>query len=145
MHGFASDGRQDVQYYRFKDFEQNYDDEANDRMAGMQGNLSTRMGAALRHAGWHLTQQNAHKHLVLLVTDGEPADIDERDPQYLRQDTKKAVEDRAMQGVYTYCLTLVPNADRYVARIFGENNYSIVDNVARLPERLPNVFAALKA
>lgn len=134
-----------MQYYRFKDFKQNYDDEANDRMAGMQGNLSTRMGAALRHAGWHLTQQNAQKRLVLLVTDGEPADIEERDPQYLRHDTKKAVEDRAMQGVYTCCLTLDPNADRYVARIFGENNYSIVDNVARLPERLPNVFTALTA
>jgi hypothetical protein len=143
VHGFASDGRHDVQYYRFKHFEEHYDDEAKSRLAGMKGGLSTRMGAALRHAGWHLTQQNAQKRLVLLVTDGEPADIDERDPQYLRHDTKKAVEDLAMQGVYTYCLTLDPNADRYVARIFGENNYSIVDHVERLPERLPNVFAAI--
>jgi len=143
VHGFASDGRHDVQYYRFKDFDQPYDDEAKARMAGMKGGLSTRMGAALRHAGWHLTQQPAQKRLVLVITDGEPADIDERDPQYLRQDTKKAVEDLAMQGVYTYCLTLDPNADRYVARIFGENNYSIVDHVERLPERLPAVFAAL--
>ncbi|MEJ2425231.1 MAG: nitric oxide reductase activation protein NorD [Candidatus Thiodiazotropha sp.] len=143
VHGFASDGRHDVQYFRFKDFDQHYDDEAKARLAGMKGGLSTRMGAALRHAGWHLTQQNAQKRLVLLVTDGEPADIDERDPQYLRHDTKKAVEDLAMQGVYTYCLTLDPEADRYVARIFGENNYSIVDHVERLPERLPNVFAAI--
>ncbi len=143
VHGFASDGRHDVQYYRFKDFNQPYDDEAKSRMAGMKGGLSTRMGAALRHAGWHLTQQPAQKRLVLLITDGEPADIDERDPQYLRHDTKKAVEDLAMQGVYTYCLTLDPNADRYVARIFGENNYSIVDQVEKLPERLPAVFAAL--
>jgi nitric oxide reductase activation protein len=143
VHGFASDGRHDVQYYRFKDFEQPYDDDAKSRLAGMKGGLSTRMGAALRHAGHHLTQQSAQKRLVLLVTDGEPADIDERDPQYLRHDTKKAVDDLAMQGVYTYCLTLDPNADRYVARIFGENNYSIVDHVERLPERLPNVFAAL--
>jgi nitric oxide reductase activation protein len=143
VHGFASDGRHDVQYYRFKDFEQKYDDEAKSRLAGMQGGLSTRMGAALRHAGQHLTQQNASKRLVLLVTDGEPADIDERDPQYLRHDTKKAVEDLAMKGIYTYCLTLDPEADRYVARIFGENNYSIVDDVERLPERLPNVFAAI--
>ncbi len=145
VHGFASDGRHDVQYYRFKDFEQPYDDEAKSRLAGMQGNLSTRMGTALRHAGWHLTQQSAQKRLVLLITDGEPADIDERDPQYLRHDTKKAVDDLAMQGVYTYCLTLDPNADRYVARIFGENNYSIVDHVERLPERLPAVFAAITA
>jgi len=143
VHGFASDGRHDIQYYRFKDFNQRYEDEAKSRLAGMQGGLSTRMGAALRHAGWHLTQQNASKRLVLLITDGEPADIDERDPQYLRHDTKKAVEDLRMQGIHTYCLTLDPDADRYVARIFGENSYSIVDQVERLPERLPAVFAAL--
>ena len=83
VHGFASDGRHDVQYFRFKDFAERYDDEAKSRLAGMKGGLSTRMGAALRHAGWHLTQQNAQKRLVLLVTDGEPADIDERDPQYV--------------------------------------------------------------
>jgi nitric oxide reductase NorD protein len=143
VHGFASDGRHDVQYYRFKDFNQRYDDEAKSRLAGMRGGLSTRMGAALRHAGDHLLHQQSQKKLVLLITDGEPADIDERDPQYLRHDTKKAVEDLAMRGVYTYCLTLDPMADRYVARIFGENNYSIVDNVEKLPERLPSVFAAL--
>ncbi|MCP3688754.1 MAG: VWA domain-containing protein [Gammaproteobacteria bacterium] len=143
VHGFASDGRHDVQYYRFKDFNQRYDDEAKARMAGMRGGLSTRMGAALRHAGDHLLTQQASKRLVLLVTDGEPADIDERDPQYLRHDARKAVEDNVMKGVFSYCLTLDANADQYVSRIFGENNYSIVDNVERLPERLPNVFAAL--
>ena len=145
VHGFASDGRHDVQYYRFKDFDQRYDDEAKSRLAGMQGGLSTRMGAALRHAGSHLANSNAQKRLILLVTDGEPADIDVRDPQYLRHDTKKAIDDLAMQGVHTYCLTLDPEADRYVSRIFTKNNYSIVDNVERLPERLPSVFAALTA
>ncbi|MFT7531880.1 MAG: nitric oxide reductase NorD protein, partial [Gammaproteobacteria bacterium] len=35
------------------------------------------------------------------------------------------------------------DADRYVSRIFGENNYSILDNIERLPERLPAVFTAL--
>jgi len=143
VHGFASDGRHDVQYYRFKDFNQPYDDEAKARLAGMEGGLSTRMGAALRHAGWHLSQQPAQRRLVLLVTDGEPADIDERDPQYLRHDTKKAVEDLAMMGIHTYCLTLDPLADRYVSRIFGDNRYSIVDQVQRLPERLPSVFAMI--
>lgn len=143
VHGFASNGRHDVQYYRFKDFEQRYDDHAKSRMAGMQGGLSTRMGCALRHAGWHLTQQSAQKRMVLLITDGEPADIDERDPQYLRHDAKKAVEELAMQGVYSYCLTLDSQADRYVSNIFGDNNYAIVDDIEKLPERLPDVFAAI--
>jgi hypothetical protein len=143
LHGFASDGRHDVQYYRFKDFSQHYDDDAKSRLAGMKGGLSTRMGAALRHAGHHLLKQPERRKLILLVTDGEPADIDERDPQHLRHDTKKAVEELYSTGVLTYCLTLDPNADAYVKRIFGENNYTIVDNVDRLPEKLPTLFASL--
>jgi nitric oxide reductase NorD protein len=143
LHGFASDGRHDVQYYRFKDFAQHYDDDAKSRLAGMKGGLSTRMGAALRHAGYHLMKQPERRKLILLVTDGEPADIDERDPQHLRHDTKKAVEELYSKGVLTYCLTLDPNADAYVKRIFGENNYTIVDNVDRLPEKLPTLFASL--
>jgi nitric oxide reductase activation protein len=101
------------------------------------------MGAALRHAGHHLDQQSSRKRLILLLTDGEPADIDERDPQYLRQDTRHSVEELAARGIHSYCLTLDPNADSYVSRIFGANNYSIVDNIERLPERLPRVFSAL--
>jgi hypothetical protein len=143
LHGFASDGRHDVQYFRFKDFNQKYDDEAKGRLAGMKGGLSTRMGAAMRHAGSLLLKQPERRKLLLLVTDGEPADIDERDPQHLRHDTKKAVEELYSKGVLTYCLTLDPNADNYVKRIFGANNYTIVDHVDRLPEKLPTLFASL--
>ena len=143
LHGFASDGRHDVQYFRFKDFNQHFDDEAKARLAGMQGGLSTRMGAAMRHAGRHLLKQPERRKLLLLVTDGEPADIDERDPQHLRHDTKKAVEELYSQGVLSYCLTLDAHADSYVKRIFGANNYTIIDHVQRLPEKLPTLFASL--
>ena len=143
IHGFASDGRHDVQYYRFKDFEQRLDDDVKSRMAGMKGGLSTRMGAAMRHAGHHLMQRSEKHKLLLIVTDGEPADIDERDPQYLRMDAKKATQELAQAGIMSYCLTLDPEADRYVERIFGANNYTIVDQVERLPEKLPALFASL--
>jgi nitric oxide reductase NorD protein len=145
LHGFASDGRHDVQYFRFKDFNQHFDDEARSRLAGMKGGLSTRMGTALRHAGAHLHKQQEKRKLILLVTDGEPADIDETDPQHLRFDTKKAVEELYSTGVLTYCLTLDPHADAYVKRIFGENNYTVIENVERLPEQLPLLFASLTA
>ncbi len=145
LHGFASDGRHDVQYYRFKDFNQHFDDEAKSRLAGMQGGLSTRMGAAMRHAGHHLLKQPERRKLLLIVTDGEPADVDERDPQHLRHDTKKAVEELYSKGVLSYCLTLDPNADAYVKRIFGSNNYTVIDNVDKLPEQLPLLFASLTA
>lgn len=143
IHGFASDGRHDVHYYRFKDFRQAFDDEAKARLDGMKGGLSTRMGAAMRHAGRHLLRQPERRKLLLLVTDGAPADIDERDPQHLRHDAKKAVEELYAQGVLSYCLTLDANADAYVKRIFGANNYTVVDHVDRLPEKLPSLFASL--
>lgn len=143
VHGFNSDGRHDIQYYRFKDFLQPWDDEAKGRLAGMTGQYSTRMGAAMRHAGTHLVRSPQSRKLLLIVTDGEPHDVDVRDPQYLRHDTKKAVEDLAARGVTSYCLTLDREADDYVARIFGANSYSVVDQIERLPERLPAVFAQL--
>ncbi len=143
IHGFASDGRHNVEYFRFKDFDQPYNDVPKSRLAGMSGQLSTRMGAAIRHAGHYLKQQKSSKKLLLVITDGEPADVDVRDPQYLRFDTKKAVEEIARSGVTTFCMSLDPRADQYVSRIFGAKNYMVVDHVERLPEKLPLLYAGL--
>ena len=143
IHGFCSDGRHDVEYHRFKDFGQPYNEVPRARLAGMTGQLSTRMGAAIRHATHYLKHQRSSKKLLLVITDGEPADVDVRDPQYLRYDTKKAVEEAGRKGVVTYCMSLDPHADQYVSRIFGAKNYMVVDQVARLPEKLPMLYAGL--
>ena len=117
LHGFCSDGRHDVHYYRFKDFDQPYNDLVKARLAGLKGSYSTRMGAALRHAGAQLKLQPKSKKVLFVITDGEPADNDVRDPQYLRFDTKRAVEELAREGITVYALSLDPHADQYVARI----------------------------
>ena len=143
VHGFCSDGRHNVEYHRFKDFDQPYNEVPKARLAGMTGQLSTRMGAAIRHATHHLKHQRSAKKLLLVITDGEPADVDVRDPQYLRYDAKKAVEEAGRNGVLTYCMSLDPHADQYVSRIFGSKNYMVVDQVARLPEKLPLLYAGL--
>jgi nitric oxide reductase activation protein len=143
IHGFCSDGRHDVEYYRYKDFDQPYNEIPKAKLAGMVGQLSTRMGAAIRHASYYLKSQRSSKKLLLVITDGEPADIDVRDPQYLRYDTKKAVEEAGRAGIVTYCMSLDPRADQYVSRIFGARNYMVVDHVERLPEKLPLLYAGL--
>jgi nitric oxide reductase activation protein len=140
IHGFASNGRHEVEYYRLKDFDRPYDDHAKERLAGMRGQLSTRMGAAIRHAGQFLRYRRSARKLVLLITDGEPSDVDVRDARYLRADTKKAVDALAKYGVHTFCMTLDPKADEYVKQIFGERNYMVVDHISRLPERLPMLY-----
>lgn len=143
IHGFDSDGRHDVEYYRFKDFDAPYNETTRGRLAAMTGQLSTRMGAAIRHAGHLLSERSSQRKLLLLLTDGEPADNDVRDPQYLRFDTKKAVEDLSRNGIRTFCLSLDPYADDYVSNIFGQKNYLVLDHVTRLPEKLPALYLGL--
>lgn len=143
IHGFCSDGRHNVFYKRFKDFDQPWADLARARLMGAEGKLSTRMGAALRHATAHLVRARASRKLMLVLTDGEPADIDVRDPFYLRHDARHAVEAARRQGVVPFCLTLDPRADAYAQRIFGARNVQVLDRVERLPERLPQLYANL--
>ena len=143
IHGFCSDGRHNVEYFRYKDFDQPYNELPKARLSGMSGQLSTRMGTAIRHAGHYLRPQKSSKKLLLVITDGEPADVDVRDPQYLRYDAKKAVEEMARSGVTTFCMSLDPRADQYVSRIFGAKNYMVVDHVERLPEKLSLLYAGL--
>ena len=143
IHGFDSNGRHDVEYYRFKDFTEPYVDQAKARLAGMKGQLSTRMGTALRHAGHFLRNRRVSHKLILLLTDGEPHDIDVHDRQYLVFDTKRAVEDLRRHGIPTFCMTLDRGADEYVSRIFGARNYLVLDQLKRLPEKLPSLYLRL--
>jgi nitric oxide reductase activation protein len=143
IHGFCSNGRHEVEYYRFKDFSWPFDAHVKARVAGMRGQLSTRMGGALRHATQWLRQRPSDKRLILLITDGEPHDIDVHDPKYLLFDAKKAVEEASRAGIFTYCMSLDPKADQYVSRIFGARNYTVVDHIDRLPEKLPGLYLRL--
>jgi len=102
------------------------------------------MGAAMRHAGHYLSHRNSDKKILLLLTDGEPADIDVEDGQYLRADARKAVEELAANGVTSFCLSLDKNADQYVGEIFGRH-WRVLDRAEQLPECLPLLYASLTA
>jgi hypothetical protein len=140
--GFHSNTRHDVRYYHIKGFKEPWGDEVKSRLAEMEAGYSTRMGAAMRHAGHYLKTQKADKKLMLILTDGEPADIDAHDPQMLIQDARQAVNELDRDGIYSYCINLDPKADEYVSDIFGKQ-YTIIDKVAQLPEKLPTLFMSL--
>ncbi len=143
IHGFNSRGRQDVDYYRFKDFDQPYDDVPKAKIAGMAGERSTRLGAAIRHATHHLNEHKSSKKLLMTITDGAPADVDMPDRHYLRYDLKQALIEAQQSGIHSYCIGLDPRADEYISRIFGARNYMVVDHVKSLPEKMLLIYAAL--
>lgn len=143
IHGFHSDSRHFVEYFRLKDFNDAYDDGAKARIAGMRGWRGTRMGAAVRHATEILNERKSGKKILLIITDGEPSDMDVPDRRYLHDDAKKAVEAARRSGIHPYCISLDPAADWYVARIFGAMNYMVVDHIAHLPEKVLLIYAGL--
>ena len=140
IHGFTSNGRRDVSYFRFKDFGAPYGTQAKAALAGITPLLSTRMGPAIRHAGEFLRAQPSGRKLLLVITDGEPSDIDIHDPRYLMMDAKKACEGLMRHGIQPFCMSLDPRADKYVSTIFGRRNYLVMDKIARLPEKLPLIY-----
>jgi len=140
--GFSSNTRHEVRYQHIKGYSEAWDEEPKARLAAMEAGFSTRMGAAMRHAAHYLSAQKGEKKLLLVLTDGEPADIDVGDPKLLIQDAHKAVQELDQDGIYTYCINLDPHADEYVQDIFG-HQYTVIDDVASLPEKLPQLFMAL--
>ncbi len=140
--GFHSDTRHNVRYFHFKGFSEHWDDDVKARLAAMDAGYSTRMGAAMRHAGHYLKNQKADKKLLLILTDGEPSDIDVHDERLLIEDARKAVLELDTDGIFTWCISLDTKADDYIGDIFGQQ-YTVIDHVERLPEKLPLLFAAL--
>ncbi len=140
--GFHSNTRHELRYYRLKDFEENWSDDVKGRLAAMSGRWSTRMGAAMRHAGDDLKGLRTARKLLLLLTDGRPHDVDEKDERLLLLDARKAVQELERDGIQTWGINLDPEADRYAADIFG-GRYTVIDRIERLPERLPELFATL--
>jgi len=143
--GFHSDGREKVHYLRLKEFDEPYGDSQRSVLMRQQGSLSTRMGTALRHAGFRLSQQRAEKRILLLVTDGEPSDIDVVDKDYLVEDARHALHYLGMKGVTVFGLTLDKAAGSYMKKIFGARNYTIVDNALSLPVQLTRTLAQIAA
>lgn len=140
--GFNSDTRHEVRYQHIKGYGEHWDDTVKGRLAKMQAGFSTRMGAAMRHAAHYLAARQADKKLMLILTDGEPHDIDEQDPRALIEDAHKAVQELDHQGIYSFCVNLDPHADDYVTDIFGKR-YTVIDQVQKLPQRLAELFLTL--
>lgn len=145
IHGFSSNTRAEVYYYRLLEFGRPLEAPSRAVIGAVRGRYSTRIGAALRHAASHLRTEPSGQRAILLVTDGAPSDIDVHDPKYLIEDARMAVAEAREAGVRTACIAVDSAADAYVRRIFGWRNYCIADDARSLPARLARMSARLAA
>nr|WP_301289633.1 VWA domain-containing protein [Natronocella acetinitrilica] len=136
LHGFDSNGRNQVNYTHFKDFQEPFGSGQQALLDARESGLSTRMGGAIRHATALLKREQEEKKILLLITDGAPSDIDIVDDEYLVEDAREAVRDALAQGVQVFCLTLDQQGDGCAHRIFGLRRYLIVDSAEALTSHL---------
>lgn len=141
LHGFASNGRAEVRYLRLKDFGVPYGDEHRERLWALRPAWSTRFGAALRHAGACVAAEHNPSKTIILMTDGEPSDIDVFDARYLVEDAGNAVDMLAAQGIRTQCIGVDPRAYPVICGIFGRRHCVSIERGTRLVDVLPRVLA----
>jgi len=143
--GFASKYRDNVSYYPIKHFDEPLSADVRATIAAVSGRLATRMGAAIRHALSGFKDTSAGRRLLLILSDGRPADYDDGgDARYLHEDTRMAVKEALDAGVHPFCITLDPAGSEYLPAIFGPGHYLVLDNVDDLPRRLPEVYLRLR-
>jgi nitric oxide reductase activation protein len=140
---FSSAGRDDVRVTRLKDFKEPYDASVRARLAGLMPGLSTRLGAALRHAGAQIAPVRAHRKLILVLTDGEPCDIDVADARDLIEDARRATLVLKAKGIDVFGVTLDPSGVGSGVAIFGRGQHMPVRRLEDLPLRLAALYFRL--
>ncbi len=143
--GFSSRGRKHVDMYRIKDFDDEFDETVERRIAGIQPFDYTRLGAAIRHATDHLSKESAAIRLLILLSDGRPYDMGYGDMRYALEDTKMALSEAVRSDTKVFCITVDPEGPRYLEDMFGANRYTVIQNVSHLPTKLPRIYGALTA
>ena len=48
-----------------------------------------------------------------------------------------------MKGIVPYCITIDHSAREYIARLYGDYHYTVIDDVTVLPERLSRLYLHL--
>ncbi|HUN98084.1 MAG TPA: VWA domain-containing protein [Bradyrhizobium sp.] len=140
---FASDGRDDVRMTTVKAFDEAYGINSIARLAGLRAGLSTRLGTALRHAGRVINQSVSARKLVIVLTDGEPSDIDVSDSQELAEDARRSAIGLRANGIDTYGVVLGSSGMHAAAHVFGRGNTMMVHRIEDLPNRLSELYFRL--
>ena len=140
IHGFCSNGREDVRLLRIKSFAEPYGPTVKARLAGLSPGLSTRLGAALRYSGAELAAVAATRRILLVVTDGAPSDIDVPEVGDLVEDARQAVLGLHRHGIDAFGLTLDGVGGGAGAAVFGRTGHLPVRRIEDLPQRLSDLY-----
>jgi nitric oxide reductase NorD protein len=101
------------------------------------------MGPPIRHLTRLLAESEARIKLLITLSDGKPEDYDDYKGEYAIEDTRHALIEAKAQGVHPFCITIDKQAHAYLPHMYGEVNYICIDEVGKLPNRIPEIYRGL--
>jgi nitric oxide reductase NorD protein len=143
MLSFSGAGRHGVQVCTIKDFAERDLSSARRRIAALAPHDNTRLGAAVRHATTVLNAQPVQRRVLLVLSDGQPNDVDWYQGAYAVEDSRRAILDARAAGVHTFCLTVEQEEMEYLPYLFGPTGYRVLSRPEQLPEALLGVVIGM--
>ena len=123
-----------------KRFTDAYNSKVRARISGILPQDYTRMGAAIRHLTGILGEVEARTKLLITLSDGRPDDQDGYRGAYGIEDTRKALFEARTLGIHPYCITIDDEALDYLPHMYGAANFSIIDEVSKLPYKVSEIY-----
>ena len=140
IYGFSGRTHERCDLYRIKAFDEDYSNEVKARIAGIKPQDYTRMGVAIRHLSKLLSKVEAKTKLLITLSDGRPDDQDGYRGVYGIEDTRRALVEAKYLGIHPFCITIDNEAMDYLKHMYGPVNFTIVDQVDKLPYKVSDIY-----
>ena len=143
IYGFSGMRRSRSELYHIKHLEESYGETVRGRISAINPREYTRMGPPIRHLTDLLADSEAATKLLITLSDGKPEDYDDYKGDYAVEDTRHALIEAKNRGIHPFCITIDRQAHDYIAHMYGEVNYIVIDKVEKLPARMPQIYRNL--
>ncbi|MFC1579370.1 nitric oxide reductase activation protein NorD [Thermodesulfobacteriota bacterium] len=145
VYGFSGRTRKRCELYRIKGFDEPYGDRIKRRIANLRALEYTRLGPPIRYLTTVLEKMDARTRLLITLSDGKPDDYDGYRGDYGIEDTRQALLEAKRAGIHPFCITIDKSEHSYLSHIYGAVNYVFIDNLSKLPIRIPEIYRKLTA
>lgn len=143
IYGFSGMRRSRCELFHVKHLTEPYGEQVKEKISSIAPSEYTRMGPPLRHATALLKNVDAKVRLIITLTDGKPEDYDDYKGEYAIEDTRHALLEAKTVDIHPFCITIDHQARDYMKHMYGPANYIFIDNVRKLPLRMPEIYRVL--
>ncbi len=143
IYGFSGRTRKRCELFRIKGFEEHYGETVKARISGLEPLDYTRLGPPIRHLTGILREVAARTRLMITLSDGKPDDYDIYKGQYGIEDTRQALLESRRAGIHPFCITIDRAEHSYLSHMYGLANYVFIDDIAKLPVKIPEIYCKL--